>query len=211
MTAVLFKLALPPALHAPKPADEASEDTGKGTGEDTALMRRIAAHDAQALETFYRASIRRVFGMALRITRNRAIAEEVAEDVYVQLWQRAAAFDPQRGSSLGWTLTICRSRALDALRRADPAILDAEPTERPDALLESGGNPRDLVEATRRHRALHAAIERLQPLQRQLLSLAFFGELSHSELARHTGLPLGTVKSTIRRSLAALRDELDRA
>jgi RNA polymerase sigma factor (sigma-70 family) len=179
-----------------------SEDEG------AALMRRIAAHDQQALERFYNATIGRVYGLALRITRHRATAEEVAEDVYVQLWQRAAGFDPQRGSSLAWTLTICRSRALDALRRVDPAVLDADPSARLDAPVHLGDNPQDLLHASQQNAALHAAIVRLKPQQRQLLSLAYFCEMSHAELAAHTGLPLGTVKSSMRRSLLVLRAEL---
>jgi RNA polymerase sigma factor (sigma-70 family) len=183
-------------------APSAEEDEG------SQWMRRIAAHDQQALADFYRATIGRVYGLALRITRNRTSAEEVAQDVYVQLWNRAASFDAMRGSSLAWTLTICRSRALDALRRVDRAIVDPEPTERLDAMLESGGNPQDLLMATRENTALHAAMQALKPLQRQLLSLAFFGGLSHAELATHMGLPLGTVKTTMRRTLAQLHQDL---
>jgi RNA polymerase sigma factor (sigma-70 family) len=180
----------------------ASDDEG------AVLMVRIAAQDQQALERFYRSSIGRIFGLALRITRHRELAEEVAEDVYVQLWHRAASFDPTRGSALAWTLTICRSRALDALRRADPAILDPDPAMRLDAPVSAGGNPQDLLHASRQNAALHAAIERLKPQQRQLLSLAYFCDMSHQELANHTGIPLGTVKSTLRRTLAMLREDL---
>jgi RNA polymerase sigma factor (sigma-70 family) len=184
--------------------------------EGAALMQRIAAHDRQAFECFYRATIGRVFGLALRITRNRPTAEEVAEDVYVQLWHRADGFDPERGSSLAWTLTICRSRALDALRRADPAILDEDPAARLDACLDArfdapvnlGGNPQDLLHASQQNAALHGAIQRLQPQQRQLLSLAYFRDMSHAELAAHTGLALGTVKSCMRRTLLVLRADL---
>lgn len=176
--------------------------------EDARLMRRIAAHDPCALTIFYHASLGRVYGLALRITCNHATAEEVAEDVYVQLWNRAASFDPMRGSAMAWTLTICRSRALDALRRADQAIVDPDPAARSDALTESGGNPQDLLHATQRNALLHTALKRLRPLQRQLLGMAFFRDMSHVEMAEHTGLPLGTVKSTIRRTLAVLREEI---
>jgi RNA polymerase sigma factor (sigma-70 family) len=176
--------------------------------EDVALVQRITARDQSALECFYRASIGRVYGLALRITRNSSTAEEVAQDVYVQLWNRASGFDPQRGCLLAWTLAICRSRALDTLRRRDPAILDPDPTERLDAPVEAGGNPQDLLHASRQNGELHAAMQRLNPQQRQLLSLAFFRDLSHGELAAHTGLPLGTVKSTLRRTLATLREDL---
>jgi RNA polymerase sigma factor (sigma-70 family) len=171
-------------------------------------MQQIAARDQQALVSFYRATIARVYGLAFRITRNSATAEEVAQDVYVQIWHRAASFDPMRGSMLTWTLTICRSRALDALRRTDHAISDPDPTERLDAVLQTEENPQDLLLATRQNTALHASIQALKPVQRQLLSLAFFGGLSHSELAARTGLALGTVKSTLRRTLAQLREDL---
>jgi RNA polymerase sigma factor (sigma-70 family) len=179
--------------------------------EDEALVRRMTSGDQSALECFYRASIGRVYGLALRITRSSATAEEVAQDVYVQLWNRASGFDPMRGSLLAWTLTICRSRALDALRRCDPAILDPDPTERLDAAVELGGNPQDLLDASRQNAELHAAMLRLSPQQRQLLSLAFFGDMSHGELAAHTGLPLGTVKSRLRRTLLMLRGDLNSA
>jgi RNA polymerase sigma factor (sigma-70 family) len=202
MSAAHFEPALEGALHTMQ--DMAALDNGCD------LMLQIAAHDEQALKSFYRLSIGRVFGLALRITRNRATAEEVAEDVYVQLWNRASSFDPMLGSSMAWTLTICRSRSIDALRRCDQAIVDPDPTARLDASIESGGNPQDLLQATQEHAALHAALQQLGPLQRQLLSLAFFLDLSHSELAEHTGLPLGTVKSTIRRTLTMLREALSR-
>jgi RNA polymerase sigma-70 factor (ECF subfamily) len=172
------------------------------------LMTRIAARDERAFESFYRSSIGLVFGLALRITRKRESAEEVAEDVYVQIWNRAASFDAMRGTPLAWALTICRSRAIDSLRRVDQAVSDPEPTERVDASIESGADLQDLLLASRRNAALHAAIDRLRPIQRQLLSLAFFRGLTHPELAAHTGLPLGTVKSTMRRTLVALREEL---
>jgi RNA polymerase sigma-70 factor (ECF subfamily) len=176
--------------------------------EGSLWMQQIAARDQQALVSFYRATIGRVYGLAFRITRNSATAEEVAQDVYVQIWHRAASFDPMRGSMLAWTLTICRSRALDALRRTDHAISDPDPTERLDAVLQTEENPQDLLLATRQNTALHASIQALKPLQRQLLSLAFFGGLSHAELAARTGLALGTVKSTLRRTLAQLREDL---
>lgn len=191
--------------------DSASQGFCAASSEDdegSQWMRQIAQQDQQALEAFYRATIGRVYGLALRITRNPATAEEVTQDVYVQLWHRAACFDAMRGTALSWTLTICRSRALDALRRTDHAIADPDPTERLDAQLVTGVNPQDLLLATRENAALHAAMKALKPLQRQLLSLAFFGDLSHAELAKHVGLPLGTVKSNMRRTLAQLREDL---
>ncbi len=166
------------------------------------------AGEQRALERLYRLTISRVFGAALRIVRCHATAEEVAEDVYVQVWHSAATFDAERGSPLAWLLTICRSRALDSLRRADKAILDPDPTERLDATRQVVPGLQDLLQATQEHAALHAAMSKLRAEQRQLLSLAFFRGLSYPEIAAAAQLPLGTVKSQIRRALATLREEL---
>jgi RNA polymerase sigma-70 factor (ECF subfamily) len=173
-----------------------------------ALVASVAAGEQRALERFYRLTVGRVFGLALRIVRSRATAEEVAEDVYVQIWLSAATYDAQRGSPLGWALTICRSRAIDALRRVDSAIVDADPTERLDAITQHGPGLQDLLQATQDNTALHAAVARLVPEQRQVVALAFFRGLTHAEISQAAELPLGTVKSHIRRGLAALREEL---
>jgi RNA polymerase sigma factor (sigma-70 family) len=175
------------------------------------LLAGVAAGEQRALERFYRLTIGRVFGLALRIVRCRATAEEVAEDVYVQVWHSAASYDPQRGTPLCWALTICRSRALDALRRADKAILDPDPTQRLDAVAQLVPGLQDLLQASQDHAALHAALTRLQPIQRQFLGLAFFRGLTHAEIAAAAQLPLGTIKSLIRRALMTLRQELGTA
>ena len=174
-------------------------------------MTGVAAGEQRALERFYRLTIGRVFGLALRIVRNRATAEEVAEDVYVQVWHTAATYDPLRCTPLGWALVICRSRAIDTLRRADKAIVDPDPTERLDAVAQLVPGLQDLLQATQEHAALHAALTRLQPVQRQILGLAFFRGLTHTEIAATTHLPLGTIKSHVRRALAVLREELGTA
>ena len=172
------------------------------------LMAGIASGEQRALERFYRLTLGKVFGLALRIVRCRATAEEVAEDVYVQVWHSAALYDPQRGSPMAWLLTICRSRAIDTLRRADKAILDPDPTERVDAINQQLPGLQDLLQATQEHTALHAALATLRPEQRQMLALAFFRGLTYNEIAAAAQMPLGTVKSHIRRALATLRGTL---
>jgi RNA polymerase sigma-70 factor (ECF subfamily) len=172
------------------------------------LLSLMAGGDQRAFERFYKQTVSRVFGLALRIVRCRATAEEVAENVYVQIWHSAASYDAQRGTPIGWALTICRSRALDALRRADRALVDPDPTERIDAVSEAVPDLQDLLEASQQHAALHAAMARLRPEQRQMLCLAFFRGMTHQEIAAASHLPLGTVKSAIRRSLKVLREEL---
>jgi RNA polymerase sigma-70 factor (ECF subfamily) len=109
---------------------------------------------------------------------------------------------------MNWLLTIARSRALDCLRRADEADTHPEPETLVAAEAAHEGDPQDLLEAIERGQALHAALETLDALPRQLLALAFFRGLTHEEIAEHTALPLGTVKSHIRRTLTALRGVL---
>ena len=196
-----------PMLAVPDAAP-AAEATTTAPCELEDLVRTMADGDQRALAHLYHLTITRVYGLALRIVRCRATAEEVAEDVYVQIWRTASTYDRKRGAPLGWVLTICRSRAIDALRRADSAIVDADPTERLDAIVQHQPGLQDLWQATQDHAALHAAIGMLRPEQRQLLSLAFFRGLTHAEIAAETCMPLGTVKSLIRRALGTLRDEL---
>lgn len=169
-------------------------------------IARIADADEDALGELYDAVHGRVHGLALRITRNAQCAEDVTEDVFWQVWRQARRFDPTRGTAIAWLLTIARSRALDKLRRGDPAEAHPEP----ESLAEpaAGDDPQDLLAASERNRRLNAALAGLDASARQLLALAFFCDHTHEEIAARSGLPLGTVKSRIRRALAALRRAL---
>ena len=173
-----------------------------------ALVARVSRADQKALAELYDATVSRVYGMARGITRNLQCAEEVTEDVYWQVWRQALRFDRRRGPVMAWLLTLARSRALDHLRRGNgvtahalPDTLDQEPAD-PDI------NPSHLVATAERDRTLLDALNQLEPLPRQLLSLAFYRGLTHDEIAQQTRLPLGTVKSNIRRALAAMRELL---
>jgi RNA polymerase sigma factor (sigma-70 family) len=162
-----------------------------------------------------RCTIGRVYGLALRIARNPALAEEIAADVFWQVWRQAPRFDAARGSVTAWVLTMARSRALDALRRHGPltAQVDVEtlPAADDEAAvggLGEGGDPQDLVSAVQSHRELRQALTALEPLPRQLLAMAFFRGLTHEEIAAQACLPLGTVKSHLRRAMERLRQVL---
>ena len=172
------------------------------------LLRRICAEDEEAFAELYDATLGRVYGLALRILRDPQSAEEVTEDVFFQVWRQARRYDPARGRPLAWILTIARSRALDHLRRRDPA----QPHPEPDTLLAAEaaapGGPQDLLAASRDGERLHAALAGLDPLPRQMIALAFFRGCTHEEIALQADLPLGTVKSHIRRALAVLRAAL---
>jgi RNA polymerase sigma-70 factor (ECF subfamily) len=175
----------------------------------TMLIEAVARGDPPALERLYAETLGRVFGLAYRIVRRREAAEEVAVDVYLQVWRTAATFDALRGGPVTWLLTICRSRALDYLRREDPAVAHPEPEVlAPAGVAERGEDPQDLLAACEGNARLLLALGSLTALQRQLIALAFFRGLTHREIAAHARLPLGSVKTYIRRALAQLRADL---
>lgn len=197
-------------IPASKTAREASADASASSEPTLAgLVRRIAQQDEAALGALYEATVERLFALARAIIRNVADAEEIVIDTYTQIWQTAGKYDPTRGTVMGWVITICRSRALDRLRHQrmrernscvelESNNLDGAPNCGPEALLEQ----------LEQNSAVYQALTSLTIVQRQVLALAFFQGLSHQEITELTGLPLGTVKSHIRRALAALRTEL---
>jgi len=186
---------------------------------DEARLRQwlagVVRQDEAAFAELYQACVGRVYGLALRIVREPGLAEEVAEDCFWQVWRQAPRFDPARGPVMAWVMTIARSRALDAFRARQRAQADTVSAEvlgdGLDALRSPGADditaddPHDLLQAVQRDDQLHQALARLDALPRQLLALAFFRGLTHEEIAGHTGMPLGTVKSLIRRSLTQMR------
>ncbi len=191
------------------PVRAARDASGADSADLVALLTRIAKQDHRALAAFYDTTAGRVYGLALRIARSEALAEEISGDVYLQVWKNAASYNAERGHPLAWLMVMTRSRALDQLRRVDPAESHAEPELLAEAVDEN--DPRNLLAAVQEHGALHAALAALPAVQRQLLALAFFQGLTHSEIAAHTRMPLGTVKTHVRRALQALRTALETA
>jgi len=179
---------------------------------DDAILRNLIARMAQAedaaLAEFYDATAARVFALAKRIVREPRTAEEIVSDVYLQAWQQAQRYDPARGHVLAWLLTICRSRALDRLRQRDPA----EPHPAPDSLrpdlYRDDADPLELVAAFEHGSRVRAALAGLGEKEQRLLLLAFFQGLSHREIAAHTRMPLGSVKTILRRAVETLRVRL---
>lgn len=191
------------ALHgAAAPADEAQL---------AHWIAGIVQRDERALAALYDATLSRSYGLVLRIVRHAALAEEVIEDTYFQVWRQAPRFDPARGKALTWLLAMARSRAIDALRREARFRSDSLDDEAAPEPADAQAAGDELLELARRHADLHQALVALQAQPRQLVALAFFRGLSHEEIASHTALPLGTVKSQIRRALIALREHLGQA
>ena len=188
-------VSLTPSAKAPEPQQELLHP----------LLTRIATGDNGALAALYDATAARAYGVALRITRDTSSAEEVVSDVYLQIWKTAARYDVARGPVIAWLLVICRSRALDNLRRRDDAELHPAPELlRPD-LDRSDSGPFDDFVALERSTRVHAAIALLDDKSKHLLALAFFQGLSHQEIADHTRLPLGSVKTVLRTAMQKLQ------
>ncbi|MBL8288454.1 MAG: sigma-70 family RNA polymerase sigma factor [Rubrivivax sp.] len=183
---------------------------GAAAADDATLagwIGRIAGQDERALEALYDATAARVNGVVLRIVQRPGLAEEVVEETYWQVWRQAPRFDAARGRPVTWLLSMARSRAIDALRREQRYQHDALPDDDVAEGHEGAAAlpPQDLLEATRGHVRVHAALASLEPRARQLVALAFFRGLTHEEIAVQQGMPLGTVKSLIRRALRQLR------
>ena len=171
-----------------------------------ASLVAVADQDRGAFETLYSATVDRVLNLATRIVGDADAADDVASDVYLQVWRKAADFDPERGSAIAWIMTICRSRALDALRRKSVAAGYTAEFEQQAVSSDAERGPQDLLAATDRESSVHQALLQLGASERQLLALAYFRGYSHSELAAITGEPLGTIKTRIRRTLIKVRD-----
>jgi RNA polymerase sigma-70 factor (ECF subfamily) len=162
------------------------------------VLDRLVAGDHAALGEVYDRYAGLVNGLALRILRNTAEAEEVIQEVFVQIWRQAERFDPARGSVEAWICTIARSRALDRLRRRTSRREDSD-----EAIPGATDTPKT-VEAL----AVRKALESLSPDQRTALELAYYEGLTQSEIAERLGEPLGTVKTRIRTAMIRLRDVL---
>jgi RNA polymerase sigma factor (sigma-70 family) len=202
MLALRFHAGAPPISFAANSVDVAkpSDSFDAEERQYCAWVRDIAAGDQQAFSALYDALVSKVYGLALRLTGNTALAEDVVADTFTQAWRQADRYEVSRGKVSTWLLTICRSRALDALRREQDAD-DIDDHELADARI----GPDALLEYANTSAVLQAALQRLEPAQRQLLALAYFRDMSHSELADYTALPLGTVKTLIRKGLIELR------
>lgn len=177
-----------------------------------ACVSRIVHQDEAALTQLYRSLCTRVHRLALRLTRNSGTAEEVVEDVFWQVWRQAPRYDPARGPVVAWVLQMARSRAVDAWRAAGRDPLHAALDIDDELAWHDAGedfDPQALLGSAQLAQHMEVALCRLDPLRRQLVSLAFHRGYSQSEIAEQTGLPLGTVKSHLRRALAMMKQTLE--
>ena len=185
------------------------------------LLARAGVGDRAAFATLYERTSPHLLAVVLRINRDRAQAEDILQEVYVNVWRAASSFDAAQSQPLTWLTSIARNRAIDSLRRlqtqprmrAAPASegRDSEDDDVYDTVADESPGPLDLLSRAAEARSLAACMDRLSPSQRQSVALAFFQGLSHAEVAIQMRQPLGTVKSWVRRSLATLKSCLDAA
>ncbi|MCW5729544.1 MAG: sigma-70 family RNA polymerase sigma factor [Alphaproteobacteria bacterium] len=171
------------------------------------LVRAIAASgDREAFALLFGHFAPRLKGYMMRLGSAPEEAEELAQEAMIQLWRRAATFDPAQSSLATWLFTIARNRRIDLKRRSRPADLDpSDPMLLPEAPIAADS----AYEAMQAEERVRAAMAELPAEQKEMLELAFYREMSHGEIAAERGLPLGTVKSRIRLALARLKTAID--
>ena len=181
-----------------EPVEKSSRTRGD-PGDEMRLIARVRAGDQQAMSELYDRYAKVVYGVALRVMQDAAAAEDVLQDIFLQLWRNPDAFDASRGSLAAWLSVIARHRSIDRLRKRRPE------TDIEECVITSGPDLRDETERTLVVEKVRGALAEMNPNQRTALELAFFQGLTHAEIAEKTGEPLGTIKTRIRTGLQQLR------
>jgi RNA polymerase sigma factor (sigma-70 family) len=171
-------------------------------------LARVAEGDRVALEYVYRSTSAKLFGIILRILDDRGDAEDILQDVYVTIWQKAGSFDATKSSPITWLATMARNRAIDRLRAR--RARDAAPIESAGELVDDAPRADMLLESSSEQVRLTDCLGQLASTQADTLRSAFFGGFTYRELAERARVPLGTMKSGIRRALLQLRECMDR-
>ncbi|ROS51262.1 sigma-70 family RNA polymerase sigma factor [Frigoribacterium sp. PhB24] len=182
-------------------------DTGLTLSTPDELLPRVAQGDQTAFAELYDQTAPRVLGLVKRLLKDHAQSEEVTQEVFLEIWQNATRFDSTRGSAASWMLTMAHRRAVDRIRASQAGrdrdlkigVRDLETDY--DSVTES-------VEIRIEHERVERALGRLTELQRQAVKLAYYGGLSHSEVAKLLDVPIGTVKTRLRDGMIRLRDEM---
>jgi RNA polymerase sigma-70 factor (ECF subfamily) len=178
---------------------------------EIALMLRIAQGDQRAFETLYDLFSGILFATAYRVLNNQAAAEDVVQDTFIQIWQKAPQYDPAKGKPLTWAVTLTRNRSIDRLRSTqrrsrmqDDLQAESETFEQFD-----GRSSLDAISSAETSQRVRDAVNKLPADMREAIELAFFGSLKQSEIAERLNAPLGTIKARIRRGMTKLQNMLD--
>lgn len=186
------------------PSGPAPEGTERSLPE---LLRQCSRGDEAAFAQLYDATSARVFGLVLRVVRDRSQAEEVTQEVYLQVWRTASRYDETLGSALAWLMTVAHRRAVDRVRSAEASSRNETSYHQADRATEHDSTA-EAAEASIEAGRVRQALNQLTQVQREAVELAFFGGYTHSEVATMLDLPVGTAKTRIRDGLIRLRDTI---
>ena len=185
------------------------------TAPDPELMRRVAGRDGDALAMLYDRYAPRVYGLCLRILSESQMAEDILQEVFARVWERASLFEPSRGSVAAWVMGIARNSCIDQLRRLQARPVAAEPSSAPDALpfeeslASEGTDVPGLAAEHERARLVRRALAELNADQQRVIELSYFKGYTRREIARQLNWPEGTVHTRARLALQKLRQRLD--
>ena len=177
---------------------------------EIALMRRVAQGDRSGFEELYDRFSRVLFSTAYRVLNNQEAAEDVLQDVFIQIWEKAPLYDPSRGKPMTWAITLTRNKAIDRLRSTVRRNRLGDELER-EAQSQDQFDDRssfDALATEDRGKLVREAIQKLSQDQREAIDLAFFSSLTQLEISERLNVPLGTIKARIRRGMLRLRDVL---
>ena len=177
---------------------------------EIALLRRVAQGDRRAFDELYDQFSGVLFSTAYRVLNNQQAAEDVLQDVFVQIWEKAPLYDPSRGKPMTWAVTLTRNKAIDRLRSTQRRSRLQDDVQRESETFEQFDDRSsfDAVVSGERGKLVRDALQKLSQDQREAIELAFFSSLTQHEIAERLGEPLGTVKARIRRGMMKLRDVL---
>ncbi|HEX8780212.1 MAG TPA: ECF RNA polymerase sigma factor SigK [Nocardioides sp.] len=192
----------------PVPSGDPAPEPGTPGGPAlAALLQRSSRGDERAFAELYDATSARAYGLALRVVRNRALAEEVVQDAYLDAWRTSGRFDPRRGSAMGWLLTIVHRKAVDRVRSAEAATR-RDTTYHHENVAVDHDSTAEAAQASLEAQRVRGAVATLTEVQREAVELAYFGGYTHTEVATMLDVPVGTAKTRIRDGLIRLRDAM---
>jgi RNA polymerase sigma-70 factor (ECF subfamily) len=171
------------------------------------LLGRVAEGDRSAFAALYDQTSSRVMGLVVRLLKDHAQSEEVTQEIFLEVWQNSQRYDPTKGSAVTWILTMSHRRAVDRIR-ASQSTRDRDTKIGIRDLEREYDSVSESVEISVEHERVGKALSRLTELQRQAVTLAYYGGYSHSEVAQMLSVPIGTVKTRLRDGMIRLRDEL---
>jgi len=183
------------------------QHTSEREGDLSALLRATSAGDPQAFEDLYGRTSAKLYGICLRLLGNEAEAQDVLQETYVRVWQKAANFDDSKARPITWLSVVARNKAIDRLRRRS---IGTDGVSAADGVADDGPSAIEVIEREQESMRLASCLEELEENSRSVIRAAFLDGATYPELAEKRGVPLGTMKSWIRRGLIRLRGCLER-